>query len=324
MNQKIENGLKDLNNEKNIVENKIIELAKSDYIQFLESKSDEDNNLINALGELQHLFKSTLNSSNEINLIRLFDKKLEELQSSANNKSASLNPNNILEMISVVHKADYVYYLSEINNLIGILNRYNGLKITFDDLLVDNVREAIVDVNKELVGFRKSRNIADNLMTEDIYNSAVNKYRGLEESYRSYFYWGLAILLILSIFLFSLKQFIVPALFSTIEFWAVKISILLVGITLISYFLKQSAHYQRLADQNYQTQVELQAYPSFMESIPTEEAASVRKELALKYFGREVDGAAHKDMSNLISDQMKSTTEMVKATTEAIKNLKGK
>lgn len=225
-------------------------------------------------------------------------------------------------MISVVHKADYVYYLSEINNLIGILNRYKGLKITFDDLLVDNVREAIVDVNKELVGFRKSRNIADNLMTEDIYNSAVNKYRGLEENYRSYFYWGLAILLILSIFLFSLKQFIVPALFSTIEFWAVKISILLVGITLISYFLKQSAHYQRLADQNYQTQVELQAYPSFMESIPTEEAASVRKELALKYFGREVDGAVHKDMSNLISDQMKSTTEMVKATTEAIKNLK--
>ncbi|MFP0859324.1 hypothetical protein ACLDYQ_19080 [Acinetobacter baumannii] len=60
-----------------------------------------------------------------------------------------------------------------------------------------------------------------------------------------------------------------------------------------------------------------------MESIPTEEAASVRKELALKYFGREVDGAAHKDMSNLITDQMKSTTEMVKATTEAIKNLKG-
>ncbi|HGF8498890.1 TPA: hypothetical protein ACJB9M_001870, partial [Acinetobacter baumannii] len=92
---------------------------------------------------------------------------------------------------------------------------------------------------------------------------------------------------------------------------------------LISYFIKQSSHYQRLADQNYQTQVELQAYPSFMESIPTEEAASVRKELALKYFGREVDGAAHKDMSNLISDQMKSTTEMVKATTEAIKNLKG-
>ncbi|EPF6052642.1 hypothetical protein L5R14_003768, partial [Acinetobacter baumannii] len=109
---------------------------------------------------------------------------------------------------------------------------------------------------------------------------------------------------------------------STTEFWILKASLLIVGITLISYFLKQSAHYQKLADQNYQTHVELRAYPSFMESIPTEEAASVRKELALKYFGREIDGAAHKDISNLISDQMKSTTEIVKATTEAIKNLK--
>ena len=100
--------------------------------------------------------------------------------------------------------------------------------------------------------------------------------------------------------------------------------IIALGITLITYFLKQSLHYKRLADQNYQTQVELQAYPSFMESIPTEEAAFVRKELALKYFGREIDGATHKDMSNLISDQMKSTTDMVKATTEAIKSLNGK
>lgn len=106
---------------------------------------------------------------------------------------------------------------------------------------------------------------------------------------------------------------------STIEFWILKVSILLVGVTLVSYFLKQSSHYQHLSDQNYQTQVELQAYPSFMESIPSNEAASVRKELALKYFGRELDGSTHKDMSNLVSDQIKSTTEMVKATTDILK-----
>ena len=52
MNQKIENGLKDLNNEKNIVENKIIELSKSDYIQFLESKSDRGGS-----GNLNNTYK---------------------------------------------------------------------------------------------------------------------------------------------------------------------------------------------------------------------------------------------------------------------------
>nr|WP_275666585.1 hypothetical protein [Acinetobacter pittii] len=210
-----------------------------------------------------------------------------------------------------------------ITSLLDVAKQFHKLYEAVNRTIPPFLEDVMARVNDELVSFRRLRNIADNARTENIYDKAVTKYRELEKSYRSYFYWGLAIILILSICLFSLKQVLVPALFSTIEFWAVKISILLVGITLISYFLKQSAHYQRLADQNYQTQVELQAYPSFMESIPTEEAASVRKELALKYFGREVDGAAHKDMSNLISDQMKSTTEMVKATTEAIKNLKG-
>ncbi|HAV5300014.1 hypothetical protein ABF359_01820 [Acinetobacter baumannii] len=212
---------------------------------------------------------------------------------------------------------------SKIEEINSFIDNYSEIKRSFKELSVNALSPIINEVNTELLNFRRLRNIADNARTENIYDNAVNKYRGLEESYRSYFYWGLGVLLCLSVGLLTLKQELVPYLFSTIEFWAVKVSLLLVGITLISYFLKQSAHYQRLADQNYQTQVELQAYPSFMESIPTEEAASVRKELALKYFGREVDGAAHKDMGNLVSDQMKSTTEMVKATTEAIKNLKG-
>ncbi|EXG37284.1 hypothetical protein ACLDYJ_07105 [Acinetobacter baumannii] len=212
---------------------------------------------------------------------------------------------------------------SKIEEINSFIVNYSEIKRLFKELSVNALSPIVNEVNTELLNFRRLRNIADNARTENIYDNAVNKYRGLEESYRSYFYWGLGVLLCLSVGLLTLKQELVPHLFSTIEFWAVKVSLLLVGITLISYFLKQSAHYQRLADQNYQTQVELQAYPSFMESIPTEEAASVRKELALKYFGREIDGAAHKDMSNLISDQMKSTTEMVKATTEAIKNARG-
>ena len=187
---------------------------------------------------------------------------------------------------------------SKIEEINSFIDNYSEIKRLFKELSVNALSPIINEVNTELLNFRRLRNIADNARTENIYDNAVNKYRGLEESYRSYFYWGLGVLLCLSVGLLTLKQELVPYLFSTIEFWAVKVSLLLVGITLISYFLKQSAHYQRLADQNYQTQVELQAYPSFMESIPTEEAASVRKELALKYFGREVDGAAHKDMGN--------------------------
>lgn len=190
------------------------------------------------------------------------------------------------------------------------------------DNLLNQIDASAKQVENDVNRYMRLRNVADNARTESIYNNAVDKYRILESGYRKYFYFSIGILLVISILLLIFKGKLVPDYFSNYEFWAIKVSTLLVGITLISYFLKQSSHYQRLADQNYQTQVELQAYPSFMESIPTEEAASVRKELALKYFGREIDGATHKDMSNLISDQMKNTTDMVKATTEAIKNLK--
>ncbi|MEN8549714.1 hypothetical protein ABFW07_10515 [Acinetobacter soli] len=210
--------------------------------------------------------------------------------------------------------------LTVINNLLNTIRVASG---GFEHIVKEYLGNAQANVAKELSGFRKSRAERDNAETESIYENAVDKYRKLEEDYRAYFYWGIGILLLVSICMFLIKQYLVPLFLNNIEFWIVKLSIIAVGITLISYFLKQSSHYQRLADQNYQTQVELQAYPSFMESIPTEEAASVRKELALKYFGREIDGTAHKDMSNLISDQMKSTTDMVKATTEAIKNLNG-
>lgn len=201
------------------------------------------------------------------------------------------------------------------------------LKDSFNNYLRLYINQSVNAVNKELEVFRRLRNFADNAKTEDIYNSAVIKYRKAEKNYRYLFLGTLIIVILVSLKLWDtdyinniINQ---PSYAKSAIFWSVKITTLIASIMLITYFLKQSAHYQRLADQNYQTQLELQAYPTFMESIPTDEAASVRKELALKYFGREIDNTTHKDMSNLISDQMKSTTEMVKATTEAIKNLKG-
>ncbi len=235
-------------------------------------------------------------------------------------------------------KIDNNYNLSEndLKNYLIYLDRAIGFLMSsaHEDYLIsvknkiDKIKESVGEssslVASDIERYMRLRNIADNAKTENIYHEAVDKYRGLESNYRMYFYSGIGVVVTISVLLLFCKTLIVPNFFSNIEFWILKGSILIVGITLITYFLKQSSHYQHLADQNYQTQVELQAYPSFMESIPVEEAASVRKELALKYFGREIDGAAHKDMSNLIADQMKSTTEMVKASTEAIKNLKDK
>ncbi|ENU11072.1 hypothetical protein [Acinetobacter calcoaceticus] len=303
---------------------KEIFLNKLETVEVIVSNEDSVNNTNNFFDLLVSHTNYLNDDLNE--LYKLKDKvSAAYINVNKNNNSSVPYISSIKTRVSVDQhqKVLLTRVKSSIASLLDVAQQFKQLYEALNKTLPPYLQSLLKRVNDELVSFRRLRNIADNARTENIYDNAVNKYRGLEESYRSYFYWGLGVLLCLSVGLLTLKQELVPHLFSTIEFWAVKVSLLLVGITLISYFLKQSAHYQRLADQNYQTQVELQAYPSFMESIPTEEAASVRKELALKYFGREIDGTAHKDMSNLISDQMKSTTEMVKATTEAIKNLKG-
>lgn len=289
----------------------------------LESESWEtilnkpDTNLKSIIETLKKRIND-LYSSDEMVLLQTIENRLNLIFSTLNKiKKPAENldeksKNIIDDYRDKIHADIYSCYI--------FLEEFSSIKSSFNAIIPEPLNKTIIDVEQELNKFRRLRNISDNAKTEDIYNNAVDKYRTLEKQYREYFYHSIIVVFSVVTFLFLFKsvlQFIWGL--ENIEFWIFKLSVLGVGITLITYFLKQSVHYQRLADQNYQTQVELQAYPSFMESIPTDEAASVRKELALKYFGREIDGSAHKDMSNLISDQMKSTTEMVKATADALK-----
>lgn len=277
-----------------------LDLLKNNQIISGQDNSSMLINIINKLKGIHHY--------EEILILNYFDESIVLI-------------NGFTEPLDAVKKLEIKYQLIEMSNFI---DRFIVVKESFQSYTTNILSDAIINVNEELSRFNRLRNIADNAKTENIYNNAVIKYKKLEDGYRLKFYIAMGITLSVSVAIFLCKSIFVPNLLSNLEFWILKISILVVGVTLVSYFIKQSSHYQTLADQNYQTQVELQAYPSFMESIPSNEAASVRKELALKYFGREIDSAAHKEMGNLVSDQMKSTTDMVKATTEAIKNLNGK
>lgn len=281
--------------------------------------------------ELENSINTEIKQVSDYAILSLIDNKLIEssdllddylkLYSEYKAKSES-NKTPLIENRKEEILAKIEEFIINLKSIKSVLSSYLILRENYDKVVNGYLQNATTQLENELTSFRKLRNIADNAKTENIYDKAVERYRKLEVDYRTMFYLSIGITLLFSILVFSLKVQLVPSFFTNIEFWAIKISLLAVGVTLITYFLKQSTHYQRLADQNYQTQIELQAYPSFMESIPTDEAASVRKELALKYFGREIDGSVHKDMGNLIVDQMKSTTEMVKATTDAIKKIK--
>ncbi len=192
-------------------------------------------------------------------------------------------------------------------------------KARYNNIVNTHINAMLQDAERELNDFRTLKNTLKNLKSVDYYSQEFDKYMKRHHVYLGLFL--ITILVALTITVVSVCS--EPKFFlDKFDYWFLKGSFVLVVITLVSYFIKQSSHYQGLADQANQTRLELQAFPTFITGVEKADEVAIRKELALKYFGREVDKTAHKDMSNLVSDQMKNTTEMVKATTEAIKNLK--
>lgn len=108
---------------------------------------------------------------------------------------------------------------------------------------------------------------------------------------------------------------------SVLKFVLFKISIIVVGITLTTYFLKLSVYYQNKYEQAKQTKLELLAFPDYISLVSKETAEELRKELALKYFGKELDKSHNEKIGNLVQEQMSSSIELVKATAEIIKSV---
>lgn len=204
-------------------------------------------------------------------------------------------------------------------SLVGIesfIRTFNLDKQRYNLVVSNEIKSILEEAKKELEDFKETKNIIKNLKSVDYYSEECEKYMSRHYTYLVLFL--ITILVALTISVISVCS--EPKFFlDKFDYWFLKGSFILVVITLVSYFIKQSSHYQSLADQANQTRLELQAFPTFITGVEKADEVAIRKELALKYFGREVDKTAHKDISNLVSDQIKNTTEMVKAVTEVIK-----
>ncbi|MBP1483703.1 hypothetical protein [Acinetobacter nosocomialis] len=204
-------------------------------------------------------------------------------------------------------------------SLVGIesfIRTFNLDKQRYNLVVSNEIKSMLKEAKQELEDFKETKNIIKNLKSVDYYSEECEKYMSRHYTYLVLFL--ITILVALTISVISVCS--EPKFFlDKFDYWFLKGSFILVAITLVSYFIKQSSHYQSLADQANQTRLELQAFPTFITGVEKADEVAIRKELAFKYFGREIDKTTHKDMSNLVSDQIKNTTEMVKAVTEVIK-----
>ncbi|MEB7642651.1 hypothetical protein [Acinetobacter pittii] len=228
------------------------------------------------------------------------------------------------------------FYLNDFETIVG--NLRENISISKIELYYGDLREVLKKILKELVSNYSDIEITQkieyldtniknvnelkekikNKDTHDIYESAANENQKRADNSRLAFIFLIIFSIVMVWFCsitktyFGLKEY---------DYWFFKGTLVLTSVTLITYFLKQSVKYQKIADQCRQTKMELEAFPSFVASFTTEDPQiiEIRKELALKYFGRELDNKTNDETSNILQDQMKNTTEMVKTAMEVLK-----
>lgn len=148
------------------------------------------------------------------------------------------------------------------------------------------------------------------IKTENVYLNAYHKNTARSKNSESKFIGVTVLSLILSVL--TIMAFIFKAIdFS--QFISIKIMIVVFFGILIAYYLKISTHYRRLADQAEQTHLELLAFPQYAAELGEEKSNEIKEQLALKYFGKEIDPSGYQKISEIAQEQLKTSSELVKA-----------
>jgi len=179
------------------------------------------------------------------------------------------------------------------------------------------INQKIEVAEQKLKKIDQLTNKLQGVATEKVYEGANTRYekRYKKLEFQGYCTIGLSIIsTVIFLIIYSFHKNLLSSLI------ALKVTILLVAIFLITYYFKQATHYRKLADIAEQRHLELEAIPSFLSTISDQAQNEVRKELALKYFGQPLDETHYSSTESLIQDQIKSSTEVLKMTTSLLKS----
>lgn len=232
----------------------------------------------------------------------------------------------------------------EIRSLISFSNSKDE---KINDLAAENLAltELYNIARKDLDRFENSQK---NKPAVDLYKDVKTDFETLEQRYRKYFIVSIIITLLIAIGYNPLigiwanvislscsftnnyfsacleiqNPIIYPVNSDTLKFIFFKLGVLAVGITFTTYFLRLSSFYQLKQEQAKQTKLELEAFPDYVSGMDSSIANNLRQELALKYFGKEIDKTMIEKNGDLIQEQIKAGTELIKASAEMVKSVK--
>lgn len=273
------------------------------------------NSIVSVEGEMS-LHDTIDHMKDYLNKIKPNDKLFLEHLKSEINKIDVAKP--MKDDVSYIHKMNQI--ARELQPFYSMVySYYNNIEL-YQNHIIRFYNDAFTELDQELKKFRTLKGIYENSSTLKVYDDASQKYA---ESYSNNFWLFIVTIVIALIFaggLILIKDWLNTQFgVDNYAFWSLKITGVFVFITLITFFLKRAIHFQRRKDETERTKLELEALPSYMADLTTEDATNLRKDLASKYFGRENDKAPYADMSNIITDQLKLSNELLKTGLEASK-----
>lgn len=268
------------------------------------------------------------------------------------------NPNkSSLKLFALLYSRLFQLIFTFFDNYFDQINQHAiTLHFVVEKLIEAKKVEEILSRNNQLIDERDAAkqevlryiNSQKNKPAVDLYEEIKTDFLDLEKKYRRYFVISIIVTLLIAIgynpliglwanllsifcsFTYNFFEFcenvpnpsIYPINSDTLKFIFFKFGVLAVGITFTTYFLRLSSFYQLKQEQAKQTQLELSAFPDYVSGMDESVANNLRQELALKYFGKEIDKSLIDKNSDLIQDQLKAGTELIKASTDVVKTVK--
>ena len=213
----------------------------------------------------------------------------------------------------------------EIFEDVGIsARRINDSFLRFkSQILFDTIEDELNNAKNEVINIKAAKLAIESNATDEIYQQLSEKYEEEFELNNEYFRNSLIITVCCTILSIAYTFNTPIGQINWPVFISVKILILAVGITLCTLFLRRSAHAKKLHEKAYQTHVEINAYPIFIKSLETKDQQEITKELALRYFGNDIDQTQNDKIGDSMQDQLSAGTELIKASAELVKAKQG-
>lgn len=178
----------------------------------------------------------------------------------------------------------------------------------------------IEKLNNEIKESKSILNKLNSEKTEKIYSGASARYLKFARIYDGFSYSILIAILSIGIYIFINYPVNNTNL---LDFFLPKLLILTTLVTLATIFLRKASHLRKLHDQTNQTSLELQALPLYLRNVNESDHSEIYKNLADKYFGKELDQTQNDKIGDLMQDQITSGTELIRASAEMLKAKNG-